>query len=651
MMSICSSAQVPAVITITAFGPSTGTSLSYLYLQNDNQKFVFGTSTGCWTSSGFGARLNSSNDTMWARSFNLTGLNYGVIENATFINNNFFVVGSQMKPGPTYAAYWIGKITQNGDTIFNRVFGTGAYEHLYSIKALPDGTLVAAGTEYFNGIDRASLFSFSSDGDQLWSAYYSSHASQTIRDFDVTEDGGFIVTGTIKEASDGPQRLWLAKTDDAGIINWEKSYSAPGNVEGDRIIAGNGYYYIIGTKPASVSSRNKCGWVLKCNAVGDTLWTLTLPDTNNQCGADMALESDGWIYALSSGWYSCPHNDDSEDFYLCKISNTGRLVWGGMNRGAGTRLTVLDSNNFLIAGSTLLKNTIYSTACVYTTKLNFPPVFLTQPSDMKSQINEDQWYVDTVHALDSDINDSVRYFLGQTAPAAMTIGIGTGIVSWLPTAEADSGNHVVSVYATDITGQKDTTTFTVHVTAVNDSPRIDTILKTVTGYAPNARVRLSAIVHDEENDSLVYLWLNARNDTIGRSQVLSIAREKRDSTTDTIVFKVKDRSISVIDTVYVVFSGSRTVEPMQIDRLPRKCDVEIAGKGVWLSLAPAMKGNVEIAIFDLSGRLIGNWSLPNVEAGFHQIRLNGFQAVTHAKPFVVAVKCGSYWLSKKSTVF
>ncbi|MCE3001129.1 MAG: Ig domain-containing protein, partial [Xanthomonadaceae bacterium] len=108
-------------------------------------------------------------------------------------------------------------------------------------------------------------------------------------------------------------------------------------------------------------------------------------------------------------------------------------------------------------------------------------------------------YAYDVDATDAD-NDSLTYALGS-APAAMTINAGSGLIAWTPAA-AQVGANSVTVRVTDGRGGEALQTFTVTVAQANRPP-------VISSTAPTAATTGAAYAYDvdatdADNDSLTY---------------------------------------------------------------------------------------------------------------------------------------------------
>jgi hypothetical protein len=121
-------------------------------------------------------------------------------------------------------------------------------------------------------------------------------------------------------------------------IEWEKSYGGSQNDFGYYVLqTSDGGYIIVG----STSSNDSCVtfnhggsdfWVIKTNAVGDTLWQKTYGGSNNEIAKSVAIIPDGYLVAGESysidGNVTGHHGTSSNcDYWVIKVSNSGNLVW------------------------------------------------------------------------------------------------------------------------------------------------------------------------------------------------------------------------------------------------------------------------------------------------------------------------------------
>ena len=130
-------------------------------------------------------------------------------------------------PGYPYCVITILKVNPDGVTIWEHSYG-GVYlwNSVSRIKRLPDGNYIAAGhtaCEPMSARREGWLLKFSDSGDSIWYRQYSNVsglAENNFYDIDLTDDGGFIMGGSINiyEQPIPPvhQLMWALKVDSMG---------------------------------------------------------------------------------------------------------------------------------------------------------------------------------------------------------------------------------------------------------------------------------------------------------------------------------------------------------------------------------------------------------------------------------------------------
>ncbi|MCD4694676.1 MAG: T9SS type A sorting domain-containing protein, partial [Bacteroidales bacterium] len=126
-----------------------------------------------------------------------------------------------------YCKITILKVDPDGVTIWENSYGgVFLWNTVSKIKKLPDGNYIAAGhtaCEPMSARREGWLLKFSDNGDSIWYRQYSNVpglAENNFHDIDLTDDGGFIMGGSINiyELPIPPvhQLMWALKVDSMG---------------------------------------------------------------------------------------------------------------------------------------------------------------------------------------------------------------------------------------------------------------------------------------------------------------------------------------------------------------------------------------------------------------------------------------------------
>jgi hypothetical protein len=134
-------------------------------------------------------------------------------------------------------------------------------------------------------------------GDTQWTRVYGSEAPEYCHSGQQTSDGGYILAGSTESFGEGNTDIWLVKTDAVGDTLWTKTYGGTDYDDAESVYQTNdGGYIITGYRDGPDWGHPGYMWLLKTNPEGDTQWTKTWaaaqPDRND-FGIHVIQTSDG----------------------------------------------------------------------------------------------------------------------------------------------------------------------------------------------------------------------------------------------------------------------------------------------------------------------------------------------------------------------
>ena len=152
-------------------------------------------------------RLNAGGDTLWTRTYsrNAQEVCTGI---ATRPGGGFILCGYTVSnPQLQVVEEWVVITDSVGDTLHTRIVGEAAVTgESQQVFGLPNGDFVT--------VSKKQLIRMDSLGNPVWNRNYSNYA---LSDFDLTADGGFILTGSFNHPPFGND-LVLLKTDGQGNV-------------------------------------------------------------------------------------------------------------------------------------------------------------------------------------------------------------------------------------------------------------------------------------------------------------------------------------------------------------------------------------------------------------------------------------------------
>lgn len=225
--------------------------------QTSDEGFVI---TGYENSSGAGnydawiVKLDSSGNLQWQKT--VGGSNIDIAAAIQSTSDGGSIVGGYTQSfGAGGWDAWLIHLDSLGNVVWQKTYGTGGTDQVFSIRQTAAGDYVVAGV--LNG--SAMLMKVDSSGNVLWTKTYS---IDSIVDVHFTTNGEMIATGYNSGA------VWLVRTNDAGTILWQHDFGGTGQDIGRGVkqIADGGYIVTAQTNHGAGSADI---WLLRLDANGD----------------------------------------------------------------------------------------------------------------------------------------------------------------------------------------------------------------------------------------------------------------------------------------------------------------------------------------------------------------------------------------------
>jgi hypothetical protein len=240
------------------------------------------------------------------------------------------------------------KTHPDGTPEWMRTFGGGGYDHGYAVEQTADrGFIISGKTDSLSGAGAIFIVKTDQSGVVTWQRTYDfkGNGNSIIQ----TSEGGYMVTGLSNENSGYGI---LLKINALGDILWLKSYWGLAEAKSVRQ-ADDGGYFLMG------STVNKTGYVLKARPTGDSVWTnfiTDLPANEFNVKSGEATRDGGCII---SGQKYTPSDDQKSVTFLAKTDAAGKTAWvrligsgyGYLHLGAlGNSVQETGEGGFILAG-------------------------------------------------------------------------------------------------------------------------------------------------------------------------------------------------------------------------------------------------------------------------------------------------------------
>jgi len=242
-------------------------------------------------------------------------------------------------------------------------YGGSDRDYGYFIQQTADSGFITIGTTYStdgqvtgnHGYGDLWVTKLTATGALTWEKCLGSAFEDQGRCIQQTNDGGYILTGWVATpfpSGDVTKTLgfadaWVVKLDDTGKIIWQQSYGGSQGDGGNRIQQTfDGGYIIAGSTNSTDSEvtgfHGGTGtdfWVFKINDTGKLIWGKCYGGTKNDVATSIQQTPDsGYIIAgitASNDGDITYYHGGSYDCWVVKINDTGGLQWQRTYGGSG----------------------------------------------------------------------------------------------------------------------------------------------------------------------------------------------------------------------------------------------------------------------------------------------------------------------------
>jgi len=215
-----------------------------------------------------------------------------------------------------------------------------------------------------------------------WEKCFGGSGSEMGRKILSTQDGGFVTLSRWSSSNDGdlsntltnPEGdIWVFKTNNNGIIEWQTKLGGTHADEGGGIIStADGGFLVAGTTYSSdgdvtsILHGESDYWIIKLNEKGNVVWSNTFGGSKQENLKNVICTSDGG-FMLIGYTYSNLNDGDVTDFkggscdiWVVKTDSKGLLQWqkciGGTDGDMGWDIIQISPSSYIIAGGTYSKD-------------------------------------------------------------------------------------------------------------------------------------------------------------------------------------------------------------------------------------------------------------------------------------------------------
>ena len=246
------------------------------------------------------------------------------IANLATMDGSHVIVGSTESYGSVGDDLWLFKAAGNGSITWNRHYGGDGNESGLNVIAAADGgyAVVGATSSYGQGEEDIWLIKTDSEGNMQWNQTYGGLYDDEGWMLLQTSDGGYLITG-LTCTSEGIADGILIKTDNAGNLQWQKTYGGVGDDCFYGLTKSSEGGYILSGTTNSTGAGKYDAWLVKVDNSGNQQWAKTYGGPENDY-AYIAFETET-DYVVDCTTYS--YGAGGADVWLLKVDAMGGLMW------------------------------------------------------------------------------------------------------------------------------------------------------------------------------------------------------------------------------------------------------------------------------------------------------------------------------------
>jgi hypothetical protein len=264
-------------------------------------------------------------------------------------DSGYVVVGATDGLGQGAMDGYFLKIDSAGDLQYTRTFGGTNIDWLTDVKVVPDGFIISGYTNSFSDDYRIYLIKTDENGIVEWQETYGDNLGWYFANsIAIADDGNYVLVGETYSQSNGLSDAYVTKINTIGDVIWEKRYGGNGkDWFNDIDINDIGEIVVCGAYTNTDSETDF--WVMKLDVNGDEIWSVTLGDTLNDEASGLVFTHDDFIVVNGTDERI---GGSGRDSYFVRLQSDGTLqfsdYFAGANEDYGVDVVHYPSTNNVI---------------------------------------------------------------------------------------------------------------------------------------------------------------------------------------------------------------------------------------------------------------------------------------------------------------
>ncbi|MCK4233126.1 hypothetical protein KAX75_01755 [candidate division WOR-3 bacterium] len=301
-------------------------------------------------------KTNPSGDTIWTRTYGggREDVGYSVRET---VDGGYIITGYTYSFGAGDTDVYLIRTNINGDTIWTRTYGGESTDKGREVLKTSDGGYIIIGDTKSFGLGLYSdvyLIKIDDNGDIVWEKVYGGNGIDVGWSIVQSVSGDFVIAGYSNSFGNGDLDVYLIKVNENGDTVWTKTYGKDDADFGFSIQETYKGEYIISGGTCSTTEGDMNFYLIKTDENGDTLWTKSFGGTNYDISYSI-IETARRSYILAGNTES--FGAGYNDIYLIETDTNGNVMWeetyGGMGVDVCNSIEEVSDGGYILIGSTV----------------------------------------------------------------------------------------------------------------------------------------------------------------------------------------------------------------------------------------------------------------------------------------------------------
>lgn len=267
-------------------------------------------------------------------------------------DGGFMIAAVTHTDDPQNMDIWMVRTDAEGNHLFyKRLMRPGVSDYGSKMQALADGGFIIAGfTEPpISGDGDGYLVRIDANADTLWTRIFDTGADEYFTDIIVTDDGGFLIAGNRKiwTADVKETKGWLLKTDSSGNPDWQEFYgSANTHTIFHALCPTASGFAASGRFQNSPTIGDNNALVIEVDFQGTLLWQETFGAEHYDEASSLVGDQNNNL--LITG---CTNASSADSVNVVKFDSERNMLWSkNYVHGSGYKIIESSNHHFVIAG-------------------------------------------------------------------------------------------------------------------------------------------------------------------------------------------------------------------------------------------------------------------------------------------------------------